>query len=109
MVARLCAPLHDVAGGDEPVALITHERYFEHGGGSGPGSVPVGIEEPVERVGGGFKERVASGDVAESAAGGMEVDAGGAGHRSQDNALAARGSSQCFSDCAWPTSHPIYV
>ena len=24
-------------------------------------------------------------------------------------ALAARGSSQCFSDGAWPTSHPIYL
>ena len=86
MVARLCAPLQDAAGGDEPAAFIAHERDFEHGGGSGPRSLPVWIEEPLERVGGGFKEGVAGSDVGEFAAGRIEVDAGGARHWSQDNA-----------------------
>jgi len=53
--------------------------------------VPVWIPEPVEGVGGGFIDGAAGGDVAELAAGEMEVDAGGAGHWSQDNALRMAG------------------
>ena len=46
--------------------------------------MPVGIVEPVQRLAGGFHERVAGGDVAEGAALAIgEIDAGGAGHQAR--------------------------
>ena len=67
--------------------------------------MPVGIGKPVERVGSGFEEGAAGGDVAEPAAGGIEVDAGSALHgaritplvnlrRLDGDALAAMGTDE---------------